>query len=143
MTGNDQNNNPDDLDNTFNDDTLPTSPQRHGCVTAWLILMLILNSLIAIVYIFKSGKLAQTVPSNALIALVIMGIINVICAVMLLRWKKIGFYGFAITAVITIFINLHIGISPIRASLGFAGFLILYGILQIKKDGVSAWSYLK
>lgn len=142
MTNNEQNNNPEEFDNTLNDNSVSTLPQRHGCVTAWLILMLILNSTTALVYAFMPGKFTQTVSSNALIALVIIGIVNVICAVMLLRWKKIGFYGFAVTAVTTIIINLSIGISPIKASVGFAGFLILYVILQIKKDGVSAWSYL-
>lgn len=34
------------------------------------------------------------------------------------------------------------GISPLKCMLGLAGIGVLYAILQIKKDGVSAWEYL-
>lgn len=142
MTPTPQSNDSEESSNILNDKSFPTAPQRHGCVTAWLMLMLLLNSLTAIAYLFIP-RLTHNMSYNAVNALAIIGIVNVICVILLLRWKKIGFYGFAITSIITIIINLNIGISPIRASLGLAGFLVLYGILQIKQDGISAWSYLK
>ncbi len=61
---------------------------------------------------------------------------------MLLSWKKIAFYGFAITAIGTFLFNISIGVSIVGSLLGLSGIVILYGVFQIKKNGVSAWDYL-
>jgi hypothetical protein len=121
------------------------NPERHGCVTAWLIFMLIANSIITLIYLLRATRVMQPLKISIIpmIALIIVGILNVICSIMLLQWKKIGFYGFFITSIAAFIINISIGISPLRAIIGLAGFAILYGILQIKNNGFSTWSYLK
>ena len=135
-----------------NSDTKTNSlKQRHGCVTAWLILMIIANSLIAIVYLFANEKITDNLPgdvsSSLIILLGIIGIANVIFAVLLFQWKKLGFWGFIVTSTGTFIINLSIssGSGPALAQsfLGLAGIAILYGILQIKKDNVSTWESLE
>jgi len=124
---------------------IPSTPERHGCVTTWLIIMLILNSLVALFYSVSVNKLAHSLNTSqfAIIGLVALGALNVIFSIMLLTWRKIGFYGFVITTIAAFSLNIYIGISPIRATLGLLGFAVLYGILQIKQNGISAWSYLK
>jgi hypothetical protein len=136
-----------ETDQSLNSYDDPYSPprERHGCVTAWLILMIIANSVLALIYLFTANKLAQTmnIPIILVVALVILGVANVIFSVMLWSWKKSGFYGFVITGIIAFFINISIGISPVRCVLGLIGIAILYGILQIKNDGISAWENLE
>lgn len=133
-------------ENSFiNDDEFTAPPERHGCVTTWLIFLIIANAVIALIYAFTVNKLAATLHTSglAIAALIILCSINVICAVMLLTWKKIGFYGFVITTVLAFILNLYIGISPVRSIIGLLSFAVLYAILQIKRDGISAWSNLK
>ena len=146
MDNNSQDNLPEQEKNFAEDeDIIDSTPERHGCVTAWLILMLIANSVIALIYMFTVDKMERVLKASltSVIMLIIVSILNVIFSVMLLSWKKIAFYCFAATAIIAFVININLGISPGRALVGLAGFAILYGILQIKKDGVSAWEYLK
>jgi hypothetical protein len=141
----------DETNNQFNENTTPDNdvhsqppPARHGCVTTWLVIMLIANSLVTLIYIVQAFfKQTLVVPFGALLALSITGLINVVSSILLLSWRKIGFYCFAITAVITLIINLNIGLSLGKSIFGFAGAGILYAILQIKQDGVSAWDNLK
>ena len=120
--------------------------QRHGCVTSWLILLIIVNSLIALLYLFAGETISQNFPggisSPMLIILALLGTVNVICAVMLFKWKKIGFWGFVVSGCIALVVNLSIGIGVLQSIWGLVGIAVLYGVLQIKKDNVSAWENL-
>ena len=124
-----------------------TIKQRHGCVTTWLILMIVLNSFTALLYIFGSDSISKNIPggiSNTMTSLlVILGLLNVVFAFMLLRWKKIGFWGFILTSLVAFAVNLSIGQGAFQSLLGLIGIVILYGILQIKKDNVTAWANLE
>jgi hypothetical protein len=117
--------------------------QRHGCVTAWLILMIIGNSMVALFLLFAGNFIGQTqslpIPPSMLIILSILGIVNVICAIMLMQWKKIGFWGFIITSVIAFGINIQLELGIGQSVSGLISIGILYAILQIRKNGVSAW----
>lgn len=129
-------------DNLLDENANQSTPKRHGCVTAWLVFMLILNSLTALVYAFRSMSFTN-ISSTVLLSLIITGILNTVFAIMLLKWKKSAFYGFGITAVFIFILNINIGISVTKSLMGLLGFAILYCILQIKENGVSAWNYLK
>ncbi len=121
--------------------------QRHGCVTAWLILMIILNSLVAFLYLFFSDFFAENLPGTVsksmLVVLAILGIANVVFAVLLFNWKKIGFWGFLVSAIATFIVNLKIGLGLGQSLFGLVGLGILYGILQIKKNNISTWQNLE
>ena len=120
--------------------------QRHGCVTTWLILLIIVNSIFAILYLFFGDIIAQNfmgeISSPILILLAILVTANVIFSVLLLKWKKIGFFGFIISGIVALIVNLHIGIGIAQSIRGLFGIAILYGVLQIKKDNISAWKNL-
>ena len=128
-------------------ESVNTSKQRHGCVTAWLIFMIIANSAIAFLYLFASSFITETLPGNVsetmIMLLGIVSIANIIFAVMLFKWKKIGFWGFTGTSIIALIINLNIGLGIGQSLLGLISIAILFGILQIKRDGVSAWKNLE
>ena len=123
------------------------SKQRHGCVTAWLILMIIANSITAITYLFMgdsvSHNLPNPIPQPMMLVLAIVGIANLTFSVLLFKWKKWAFWAFAGTGLITLGINLSIGLGIGMSLFGLAGAAILYGILQIKKDGITAWDNLE
>jgi hypothetical protein len=120
---------------------------RHGCVTAWLIFMIVTNSFVVISYLFLRTLIQKnspdSVPSWAFITLGVMGIANIIFAAALLRWKKWGFFGFVLTTLIAAGINLKVGTTVLQTLLGLAGVFVLYGILRITKDGVSTWDQLE
>ena len=121
--------------------------QRHGCVTAWLILMIIANSLTAITYLFLGETISQNlpnpIPQSLMIILAIIGIANLIFSILLFKWKKWAFWAFALTSLITLGINLYIGTGIAASLFGLSGAAILYGILQIKKDGITTWESLE
>lgn len=123
------------------------SKQRHGCVTAWLVLMIIANSLTAIIYLFASEMITDNLPGNVstpmIILLGIIGIANIVFSVMLFQWKKLGFWGFIITSIGALIINLSIGLGIGQSLFGLVGIAILYGVLQIKKDSITAWENLE
>lgn len=120
--------------------------ERHGCATSWLILMIVLNSLGALSNFFLRDEikhnLQRNIPDNMLIILGIIGILNVIFAIMIFRWKKLGFWGFTTTSIIVLAINLYLGLGIRQSLLGLIGIVILYAILHIKKNNISTWESL-
>lgn len=123
------------------------SKQRHGCVTAWLIFMIIANSLTAILYLFAGDMIAPNLPDgisdSMLILLAVLGIANVIFSILLFNWKKLGFWGFIITSISALIINLSIGLGIGQSLFGLIGIAVLYGVLQIKRDNTPAWNNLE
>ena len=123
-----------------------SSKNRHGCVTAWLIFMIIANSLSAILYLFAGNMVAHNFPgeisNSTIIILALLSIGNVVFSIMLLKWMKIGFWGFLATSIGALIINLSIGLGIVQSLFGLLGLGVLYGILQIKKDNESAWNNL-
>jgi hypothetical protein len=71
-----------------------------------------------------------------------LGIGNVVFSILLFKWMKIGFWGFLITSIGALIINLSIGLGIGQSLFGLVGIAILYGVLQIKKDNVPAWDNL-
>ncbi len=120
--------------------------QRHGCVTAWLIFMIVASAISALTYLFARGLISEMMPgtgdSPLFILLGFVAILNVIFAIMIFQWKRIGFYGFIVTGVIAFVINLIMGIGVGQSVMGLVGIGILYAILQIEQEGESAWKQL-
>ena len=120
--------------------------QRHGCLTAWLILMIVANSLSAGLYLFAREMLTKSLPGEVstpmIILLGICAIGNIIFSVMLFQWMKLGFWGFVVTTAAALIINMSIGLSVGQSLFGLVGIAILYGVLQIKQGNVTAWENL-
>ena len=121
--------------------------ERHGCVTAWLIFMIVANSFVVITYLFMRNMLQRnlttTVPTWVFIVSGLLGAANIMFAIELLRWKKWAFWGFVFAAFAAAAINLKMGTSVLQTSIGLAGIIVLYAILRIKNNGVSAWDNLE
>lgn len=119
--------------------------QRHGCLTAWLVLMIIANSGTALMYLFGSAVIRQNLPSApdwAFPILSIVGIVNVVCSIALFRWQKWGFFGFIATTAAAFVINLMLGLNILQLLTGLVGIAILYGVLQIGKEK-KGWTQLE
>jgi len=124
-----------------------TNKQRHGCVTAWLVLMIIANAFLSIVYLFfgnaLSDGLGSSFPQSIMLLFAVLAIINLVFAIMLFKWKKWAFWGFVGSSLIALILNLSMGLDVGSSLTGLIGIAILYGILQIKQNGVSAWENLE
>jgi membrane-associated HD superfamily phosphohydrolase len=121
--------------------------QRHGCVTAWLILIIVLNSLTALLYLLAGDYIQQNLPTEIptymMILLAVLAILNVLFAILLFTWKKIGFWGFIITSIAAVVINLSLNLGIAQSLIGLLGVVILWAVLQIKQNEVSAWKNLE
>jgi len=118
--------------------------QRHGCLTVWLIFIIIMNSAAALMSLERDTirQYSPSTPDWALLILAVTSIMNVACAVALLKWKKWGFFGFIATSVITFVVNLMTGLNIVHALGGLVGIAVLYGVLQIGKEK-KGWTQLE
>jgi hypothetical protein len=119
--------------------------QRHGCLTAYLVVMIVASSLSTLSYFLAGDFLRQTYPNApawALPFLGILGVLVVVCAVALLKWKKWGFFLWVGLAIIAFFVNLIVGLGLFQSVFGLLGIAILYGVLQIGKEN-KGWPQLE
>lgn len=116
--------------------------ERHGCVSAWLWIAILCNFGCAVYYaawMFNVGDSAAI--GYGLLS--ILSAINVLGSVLLMRWNKRGFYLFLTSSLLTAVVNIGVlELGPYLLFPSISSIVIWWGILQIKKDGVSAWSLL-
>ncbi len=125
--------------------------KRHVFITCWLIWGIFVNAYFAYLYLFNADQalmnLDNLLPTDSqrllIVMLGIMSSLNILFYILLIKWNKIGFYGIVVTGLSSIVINLYIGYDLILSFFGLIGILILYSILQLKKNGVSAWQLLE
>ena len=119
--------------------------QRHGCLTTWLILMIIANTLAAVIYLFASAPIQKQLPGSPewlFPVMALFSVINLICAVALLKWKKWGFLGFCASSIAVLLFNLSAGLGTGTSLGGLLGAAILYGVLHIGKED-KGWPQLE
>ena len=125
--------------------TPPVPTQRHGCLTTYLVFVIIINSALSLTYLLGADWLRRNGPNTpdwAFWALAILGVVNVISAVALLRWRRWGFWAFVASALAGLVINISIGLG-LQGVFGAAfGVAILYGVLHIG-DERKAWPRLQ
>jgi hypothetical protein len=124
---------------------MPEAKQRHGCLTAYLVVMIVLNSMTALLYIFGTAFINRglpNAPSWALPVLAVGAILNVVFAVALFRWKKWGFFGFVAISILALCVNVTIGLNIFQIIVGLAGIAVLYGVLQIGNEK-KGWTQLE
>ncbi|WP_047414104.1 hypothetical protein [Cellulophaga sp. Hel_I_12] len=77
------------------------------------------------------------------IFLLLIGLSDITFTIMILNWKKWAFYGLLITSLSILIFNLVNGYGILIAALGFFGFVIIYLLLLLKKNGISGWKNLE
>ena len=78
--------------------------KRHSCLTAWLIFLLILNSLAALGSILGLGDLEESVR----IFVIISSVFHLVCLTALFNWKKWGFWGYIRSDIIWTVVSLNL-----------------------------------
>lgn len=123
--------------------TTPADKNRHGCLTAWLAVMILANVATAVMYYATGPTIAERLdlPMWGVVALGGFAVLNVLFAGALFAWKKWGFYGFAATTVLIFGINVSIGVGVLQSVSGLLGVVILYAVLQMG-DPESGWDQL-
>lgn len=117
--------------------------QRHGCVTCWLWLVLVVNAFITVVFIFNMFETAlhQAPISEGVLAM--LSTCNVFASLLLMKWNKTGFYIFIVSTVLTLLVSLFKLNANLTGSLySIVGIAIWWAMLQIKHNGVTAWSMM-
>jgi len=109
--------------------------QRHGCLTAYLIFAIIVNSAVALWYLF-GGLVVYSIGA----IFVILEIFAVVCVIALFKWKKWGFWGLVGSTIVGLFLNFYIGLGP-ESLLGLIGIGVLYGVLHIGEEN-KGWPQL-
>jgi hypothetical protein len=121
------------------------TPPRHGCLTAYLVFMLFVNTVAGLGFILAGNRELALYPSAPAATPYILGfayVLNVVIVLFLFWWQKTAFYVFCVLAVLVFLFNLYMGMDSISATIGLLTPLILYGVLQIGGER-KAWKYLK
>jgi hypothetical protein len=116
--------------------------KRHGCLTVWLILIIIGCALSLVGYLVGSSfMVAANVPGWVIPVYIVISVLQLVCAIALFKWKKWGFWGIIVATVISVIIGFatHMGIATVIFAL--IGIAILYGVLQIGKEN-KGWPQL-
>lgn len=117
--------------------------QRHGCVTSWLWFVILANLVMAIFNFVTMYEAYTAKMSLGLGLLGIIGIVNILSAILLMRWNKLGFYMFLVGSFVSIIVGivlLELPSTEVVPSL-IAVFIWL-AILQIRKNGISVWNLM-
>jgi len=142
--------------------------ERHGSVTAWLVIWIVWNVL-GIIMNFTGSGISALFGGNKsnYTAFGIIGIVNIICYILIFCWKFIGVIGKVITSVIDLILNIiemgkighafDSGFSGIYGQdMGFSGafkwagvfrfvifLLLFFSVLCKRYNGQpSTWDYL-
>ncbi len=121
--------------------------QMHGCVITWLVLEIISNLYVSILYLVSASHYREWLalfPKPLLTINEIMLILNIVFYILLLWWKKIGFWGISVLTLVSMVLNISYGFNvAFSIIVGFSSIIILFAILQIKRNGVSAWNNME
>lgn len=117
--------------------------ERHGCISVWLWVALVANVLLVLLYGIAMFGVDSTDEALGFGLCSVGAAVNVLSVILLLRWYKPGFYMMAICSLIAIAINIFILMMEPYVMIGtLLAVVIWWAILQIKKNGASAWSQL-
>jgi hypothetical protein len=126
------------------DSTRIKQKTRHGCLTAWLVLIIIFNIVVIIIAVPKGSPSAPDIfPWWQALIIIAFNLFNIVCAFALFMWKKWGFWGFCAGSVAAFIANIVLGELVILALVGMvAEIFILYLVLNIGQDN-KGWPQLE
>ena len=106
------------------------------------IMIQVVISFTYLVYIINNHSFFINYPAQCLI-FPALGALYILFLVKILKWNKDGFWGVIAISVISLLVNLSIKELEVSGSfIILATPVILYLIMQIKKNGVSAWTHI-
>ncbi len=129
--------------------TPPARKKRHGCLTALLVFIIVINLFAAFFTWLGAGVLAEFLENEPATWVtwfnVIISLLVVVFAIAIFIWKKWGFWGLVAIQIINIVVSAVSGnvfsvVSSIIGALIAIG--ILYGVLQIGNED-KGWPQLE
>lgn len=120
--------------------------ERHKSVKFWLCIIIILNLCVAIFYAVKTFEAYKTEISLGYGLCSILGVINILGAILLLRWRKPGFYILLASTILCIFVNLFLlKALYVPGIISFVTFVSLWLSLSAETGEyeISTWSQLE
>ena len=117
--------------------------QRHGCLTAWLIYLMIAYSAVSIIFFFHTDKLPNKISENTTLLIGSIGILNTLFCFLLFKWVKLGFWGMVLTNLSMFIIQIINGYEISHSIFGIFCLITLYSLLQLRKNKVSGWDNLE
>lgn len=120
--------------------------ERHGFLTFWLCSGLILGLIRFIKVLISLFSLVSYESSEIVPILVplMYFVIRVVSFILLFKWKIFGFYLQCILAVIyAILLAIYVNTFTITDFLIITDPVLLFTFLHLKKNGLSAWDYLR
>ena len=120
--------------------------KRHGCLTAWLVLIIVCNSgALVMAYLPRGNEAFRQIFGWAFPVLIVLWLFTLVCAIALFQWKKWGFWGFCVSMVGGFVVELSAGgggVGLITSLVGLIGCVALfYGVLHIGKEN-KGWPQL-
>jgi len=113
--------------------------ERHGFVTFWLWLIIICSVMILFGYVLIPDIITH--PISRLLSLSYC-ICTIFSAILILNWIN-GFWLYIVGSILYTYTVFQIGLNIfVNIILAIIGIFIFYGILTLKKNGISTWDYL-
>jgi hypothetical protein len=126
----------------------PTTPtpvsadkRRHGCLTAWLLLIIVVNIGLTIWNVVSISQEPHLYYAWAMPVIIIFCVWIVTCAVAIFMWKKWGFYGFCAGAIGEMIVYIIAG-NYFYFLMPLVGVAILFSVLNIGKEN-RGWTQLE
>ncbi len=123
----------------------PSAPRkRGGCLTAWLIVNLVLIVVFTAFAMLAAlgaavGGLVMSIPTWAIFAYALVGIIGIVGIIALLVWRKWGFFLVAAYVLLNIVLDFATGDVNVHTFTPLVAVAVLYYLLR--QGG--AWEHLK
>lgn len=118
--------------NEIIDDNSQGQPvERGGCLSTFIILMIIGNALSIFLYLGMGEKLTRAahLPAYTPVIMIVFGMLNVVFAFMIYNWKKMGVYGLTVNSILILIANLMLGMG-ITSFGGLIGLGILFALIN-------------
>ena len=133
------------INSTVADSVNSTERKRHGFTSFWLIFSLICSVIVGGIYVFSPSIITQyyNVSSGLVMLYGFSAMAVVVGDILLLCWKKTGFWLFIGSSVVSLLLNMAIGMNFLQSLWGLIGIVIMWGILHIRKNGKTAWEQLE
>jgi hypothetical protein len=101
--------------------------KRHGCLTTWLVLIIVFNAIAIIIAMPKGSPSVEDLPWWQAIIAIIFSLVNIGFAIGLFMWKKWAFWGFCASAIVSLVSNIVMGQLVILA---IVSFVVELGVLS-------------
>jgi hypothetical protein len=116
---------------------------RHGCLTAYLVILIIGNLVTLVFRLLSSLAPGNKVPVLAIIAYSLLALFIIVCAAAVYNWKKWGVWGLCAVAVINFVTSIISGELLIISIFQLVVILgILFWVLNIGGDN-KGWPQLE